>query len=139
MRTLLIACASFAVTVSAGCSSGDHTGVSATPPFDPIGTEPTNGDGGSGSTGVFQLFCEQSCANMAAACGNGFGGTYCVQSCLSSVSFFQNCQAQQLAYLGCLATTQIECTWGYPRSPECDPAQQAVSICQSQNPPLPPI
>ena len=135
MRALLISCAAFAVTVCAGCSS-DHTGVPAEPPFDPTGTEPTSGDGGAGGNTVAEVFCAQSCANIEAACGTMFGGNnYCAQNCLANFRYFAQCQAEQLIYVGCVATTQINCTFGYPRTPDCDSAQQAVGICQSQHPP----
>jgi hypothetical protein len=138
MRALLIACASFAVTVSAGCS-GEHTGMPATPPFDPIGTEPTaSGDGGAVGNGVFGLFCAQSCASLEAACGNIFGGgDYCAQNCRASFAYYRGCEAQQLTYLACLATTKIDCTFGFPQTPQCDPALQAVGTCQSNHPPGP--
>lgn len=135
MRALLIACTSFAVTVSAGCS-GDHTGIPATPPFDPIGTEPTSGDGGAAGNGVFELYCARYCANLEAACGNIFGGgDYCAQNCRGGFDYYRGCEAEQLTYLACVATTKIDCGFGFPQTPECDPALQAVGACQTRNPP----
>lgn len=134
MRALLIACASFAVTVSAGCS-GDHTGVPAMPSFDPIGTEPTESDGGTSMGGVLQLFCNEGCANIEAACG--VRADYCIPGCLANINYVRGCETEELIYLSCLATTHIECNFGYPRTPECDPALQAVGVCQSRPPPGP--
>ena len=136
MKAVLIACASLTLTLGAACSS-EHTGIPATPTIDPIGTEPTDTDDGGGSVGgVYGLFCRQSCDNTARACGTNFNN-YCEQSCVYNLQNYRGCEAEQLAYLACMGTANINCSFGYPRAPECDPAQLAVGECRSRPPPLP--
>ena len=137
MRILRTICASLslALALGAGCGS-DHTGVPAAPPFDPIGTEPTSADGGSQNGGVLGALCALSCEHIVAACGDNFG-IYCTESCLGTLVGYQRCQAQQLAYVACLATTQVDCRFGYPRTPACDPALLALSQCQNSPQPEP--
>jgi hypothetical protein len=133
MRILRKTCASLALAsalaLGAGCGT-DHTGIPASPPFDPIGTEPSSGGDGGTNGGALGALCGLSCKNIVAACGANFG-TYCTESCLGSLGGYRRCEAEQFAYVACMATTQIDCRFGYPRAPECDPALLALSQCQN--------
>lgn len=138
MKALLTACASLALALSAACSS-EHSGIEATPGFDPIGSEPTTGDGGAaGSRDVIRLFCDQGCVNLGKACtpGVGFQPEYCTDSCAANPGT-PGCEAEELIYYICLATTDVECPFFFPQAPKCDPAVEALAMCQSTPPPLP--
>ena len=140
MRASLTACAALALALSTACSS-EHSGIEATPGFDPIGSEPSSGDGGAGtgSGDVIRLFCEQGCVNLGMACPMGVGvpPQYCTQSCAANAAAYGRCVAEQLAYYICLATTDVECPFFFPQTPGCDPALQALSHCQNAPGPLP--
>src|SRR5262245_42884814 len=133
MKALLTACASLALTLALGACSSEHSGVEATPGFDPIGSEPTSGDGGGpGSRDVIRHFCDRGCVNLAMACPTGIGvpPEYCAQSCNANPGY-PGCEAEELIYYICLATTHVECPFYFPQAPECDPVLQALSMCQS--------
>jgi len=128
MKALLSACVSLTLALGAACSS-EHSGIAAAPSFDPIGSEPVSADGGAGSGSVLGFFCDQSCKKLELACG--FTNAYCQANCAMNINAFPGCTAALLAYFGCLATTDIDCSFGFPQTPGCDPAAVEVSRCQS--------
>ena len=136
MKSLLTACVSLALALGAACSS-EHSGIPAAPSFDPIGSEPVSADGGAGNGSVIQYFCEQGCEKIATACHNGYPVAYCTQACVNNVLVYPGCVAEQLAFYACLATINVDCSFGFPQAAACDPAQQAIGQCQSRPPPLP--
>jgi hypothetical protein len=126
----------FACTLAASCGGdGDHTGIPASPPFDPIGSEPTSGDAGTGA--VLDLLCTQFCANLAAACPNDFQNNYCMPQCLNSLNTDVGCEAKEFLYTACLATAHIDCLSGLYHAATCDPALQSLSDCLNSLPPTP--
>jgi hypothetical protein len=135
LRLVACACAWLTCTLAAGCSN-DHTGVPATAPFDPIGSEPTSGAAGAGA-GILGLLCAQACANIAAACPGQLQDQNCMPQCTNDLNNYRGCEAQELAYISCLAMTQLDCVYGFYRAPACDPAFQTITDCISALPPTP--
>jgi hypothetical protein len=127
VRSLVVACALFGCTLAVGCST-DHTGISTTPPFDPIGSEPTSADAGVG-IGLLARLCEQACAHQDAACPGLPSARYCRLQCNAQLPTYASCDAEQVAYTVCLATTTYDCSFGFPRAVECDDEVQAINDC----------
>jgi hypothetical protein len=139
MRSRLTSGAALALALSltaagAGCG-GDHTGISASPPFDPIGTEPASGAGGGGArTDVLAFLCDQSCMKGDQACPGFSIGAYCQRFCVMSLAYYPGCEAQYLSHIACQATEEAAC-FGGPVWPTCDAAMQALGTCISGGPP----
>jgi len=142
MRSLLTTCARLslaaALALGAGCD-GDHTGVPATPPFDPIGTEPAGGGGDApAGTDVLAFLCAQSCAKGDKVCPGFSSGGYCARFCVMSLSYYPGCEAEYLSQVSCQATTNPVC-FGGPYWQTCEGALQALNNCLTGvQPPLPP-
>jgi hypothetical protein len=132
------ACALFALAVgAAACAGGDHTGVQATPPFDPSGSEPTTNDGGAAPPGLLQSICGLSCENVRAACPGFPGNDPCVGQCVMGLNYYPGCEAEYLSYVACQATAPVSCPFGYPMTPQCDPAARTIHTCLTRVPPPP--
>ena len=125
----------FVLAVGAAACSGDHTGVPATPPFDPIGPEPPTGDGGAAPTGLLQSICTLSCENVRSACPSFPVNEPCAGQCVMSINDFRGCEAEYLSYVTCQATAPVSCPFGYPMTPQCDPVAQTINNCLTRNPP----
>ena len=137
MRFLLTTCAplALALALGAGCG-GDHTGISAAPPFDPIGTEPAGSGGGDAPAGtnVLTFLCAQSCARGDKTCPGFSFGDYCSRSCVMSLNYYPGCEAQYLSQVACQATTDPVC-FGSPYWQTCEGALQALNSCLAGGPP----
>jgi hypothetical protein len=140
MRFRLTTCArlslALALAAGAGCG-GDHTGVPASPPFDPIGSEPAGGGGGGDApagTNVLAFLCAESCAKGDKVCPGFSSGGYCARFCVMSLSYYPGCEAEYLSQVSCQAGNDPVC-FGGPYWQTCDGALQALNACLVAGPP----
>jgi hypothetical protein len=137
-RLIIIVCVSLAGALAAGgCNSGPAG--TASPPFNPFGTDPapTTGNepaGGGGidkpptmGGGTIAQLCATVCARFESVCPGSGGGTSCASECASSAP--PGCESLFQSFLACLVSAPLTCSNGQLQLDGCVTEISQLNAC----------